>query len=430
MKLISILPADSYVVINKSLLSDNDRLVLTMLYQPIVGSIALSLYFTLWSDLNKTEILSNEYTHHHLMNVMNLKLDDIASSRKKLEAVGLLKSYFKIGPINNYIYELYSPLSASEFFSNPILASSLLSSLGKKEYQDLITYYRIPKINTNDFENITVHFSEIYMMNVKDVDDVTEKGLKSKDKLDLVIDDVVNFDFIVDSMPKGTFNSKCLTENMKKLINRLSYLYNFGDEVLVHILTDSLNEKGFIIESELKKNCKNYYSFENNDTPKLIYKSKSELKDKNKEVKSLKEKLIDCFLCTTPYDFLKAKYGGSKPTNKDINLVESLLVDQELNPGVVNVLIDYVLRTNDKKLNKNLVEAIASQWKMSNITTVEGAMKQAEKEYRKLNSYKEKKLANVEVKEKLPNWYGKNIKAEVMTNDDIKELESMLSDFK
>ena len=97
MKLISILPIDSYIVVNKSLLNDNDRLILTMLYQPIVGSIAISLYFTLWADLNKTAIMSNEYTHHHLMNTMSLKLDDIISARKKLEAIGLLKSYYKIG---------------------------------------------------------------------------------------------------------------------------------------------------------------------------------------------------------------------------------------------------------------------------------------------------------------------------------------------
>ena len=131
MKQVTILPADSYIVINKSLLNENDRLILTMLYQPIIGSISLSLYFTLWSDLNKTEIMSNEYTHHHLMNSMNLKLDDIISARKKLEAIGLLKTLYKEGKVNNYVYELYSPLSAVEFFSNPILASSLLSSIGK-----------------------------------------------------------------------------------------------------------------------------------------------------------------------------------------------------------------------------------------------------------------------------------------------------------
>lgn len=426
MKLISVLPADSYVVVNKSLLNDSDRLILTMLYQPIIGSISISLYFTLWSDLNKTEFMSDEYTHHHLMNVMGMKLDDIISARKKLEAIGLLKTYFKVGPVNNYVYEIYSPLGAGEFFSNPILASSLLSSVGKKEYQDLITYYKIPKINMNEFENITVRFSEIFMMGVKTIEDVTVKGLRQKDKLDVVIDEIVDFDFITSSI-KGRMNEKALTPSTKKLINRLAYLYNFTDQVLVNIINDSLNDKGLISESELKKNCKNYYSFENNTNPKLIYKSKNNVKDNTKEIKNLKEKLIDCFECTTPYDFLKAKYGGSKPTTKDIALIESLLVDQELNPGVVNVLVDYVLRTNDKKLNKNFVQAIASQWKMSNITTVSSAMKQAEKEYRKLNQYKEKKL-NKEV-EKLPTWYGKNIEKQEMSKEDIDELKNMLSEF-
>lgn len=426
MKLISILPADSYIVINKSLLNDNDRLIITMLYQPIIGSSGISLYFTLWGDLNKTEIMSNEYTHHHLMSVMSLKLDEIVSARKKLEAIGLLKTYFKAGTVNNYVYELYSPLSASEFFSNPILASSLLSSVGKKEYQDLITYYKIPKINMDDFENITVHFNEVFMIGQNALE-VKELGIKKKDKVEVIIDDVVDFDFVIASMPK-MFNEKALTPSVKKLINRLCYLYNFDDNIISNLIKDSLNERGLINESELKKNCKNYYSFENVNPPKLIYKVKSDIKDTTKDIKNLKQKLIDCFGTTTPYDFLKAKYGGSKPTNKDISLIESLLVDQELNPGVVNVLIDYVLRTNDKKLNRNFVEAIASQWKMKNIDTVESAMKQAEKEYKKVTTYKTKNTTTKEV-EKLPTWYGKSVEKEAMSNEDIKELENMLSEF-
>ncbi|MBQ1813078.1 MAG: DnaD domain protein [Bacilli bacterium] len=425
MKLVSILPADSYVVINKSLLNDNDRLVLTMLYQPIIGSVALSLYFTLWSDLNKTEIMSNEYTHHHLMNVMGLKLDEIVSARKRIEAVGLLKTMFKIGQVNNYVYEIYSPLSAMEFFSNPILASSLLSSIGKKEYQDLINYYRIPKINTSDFEDITSHFSDIYMMGTKDLEEVLAKNIKSKDKLEVIIDDVVDFDYIISSMPKGIVNEKAFTGTTRKLINRLAYLYNFDDSIMISLIKNSINEKGMISDAELKKNCKNYYSFENENIPKLIYRSKGDIKVETKDTKNIKDKLIECFEKTSPYDFLKARYGGAKPTTRDVNLIESLLVDQELNPGVVNVLIDYVLRINDKKLNKNFVQAIASQWKLSKIETVFDAMKQAEKEYRKMNQVKEKSKKE----EKLPTWYGKDVKKKEMTDEEVKELESMLSEF-
>ncbi len=429
MKSVSILPADSYLVVNKSFLNENDRKLLTTLYQPIIGTVAICLYFTLWSDLNKTNIISNEFTHHHLMNSMGLKLDEIVIARKKLEALGLLKTFFKEGNINNYIYELYSPLSPLEFFSNPILSSSLLASIGKKEYQMLISYFKPLKLNISEFENITSSFSDIYKMDIKTIEDVTEKDIISKEKNDISINDVLDFDYIKESIPKGILSNNAFSASLIKLLNRLAYLYNFDNDTMIELLKNSINEKGTFNEEKLKKNCKNLFSFENDGIPKLIFKSKNDVKVDNKNIKDIKQKLIECFECTTPYDFLKAKYGGSKPTSKDISLVESLLVDQELNPGVVNVLIDYVLRTNEKKLNKNLVQAIASQWKMCNITTVKDAMKQAEKEYRKINQAKEKKNIKKIETEKLPNWYGKDVKKQEMSKEDIKELENMLSEF-
>lgn len=429
MKSVSILPADSYLVVNKSFLNENDRKLLTTLYQPIIGTVAICLYFTLWSDLNKTNIISNEFTHHHLMNSMGLKLDEIIIARKKLEALGLLKTFFKEGNINNYIYELYSPLSPLEFFSNPILSSSLLASIGKKEYQMLVSYFKPLKLNISEFENITSSFSDIYKMDIKTIEDVTEKDIISKEKNDISINDVLDFDYIKESIPKGILSNNAFSTSLIKLLNRLAYLYNFDNDTMIELLKNSINEKGTFNEEKLKKNCKNLFSFENDGVPKLIFKSKNDVKVDNKNIKDIKQKLIECFECTTPYDFLKAKYGGSKPTSKDISLVESLLVDQELNPGVVNVLIDYVLRTNEKKLNKNLVQAIASQWKMCNITTVKDAMKQAEKEYRKINQAKEKKNIKKIETEKLPNWYGKDVKKQEMSKEDIKELENMLSEF-
>lgn len=429
MKSVSILPADSYLVVNKNFLNENDRKLLTTLYQPIIGTVAICLYFTLWSDLNKTNIISNEFTHHHLMNSMGLKLDEIIIARKKLEALGLLKTFYKEGNINNYIYELYSPLSPLEFFSNPILSSSLLASIGKKEYQMLISYFKPLKLNISEFENITSSFSDIYKMDIKTIEDVTEKDIISKEKNDISINDVLDFDYIKESIPKGILSNNAFSSSLIKLLNRLAYLYNFDNDTMIELLKNSINEKGTFNEEKLKKNCKNLFSFENDGVPKLIFKSKNDVKVDNKNIKDIKQKLIECFECTTPYDFLKAKYGGSKPTSKDISLVESLLVDQELNPGVVNVLIDYVLRTNEKKLNKNLVQAIASQWKMCNITTVKDAMKQAEKEYRKINQAKEKKNIKKIETEKLPNWYGKDVKKQEMSKEDIKELENMLSEF-
>ena len=43
------------------------------------------------------------------------------------------------------------------------------------------------------------------------------------------------------------------------------------------------------------------------------------------------------------------KNNGAKPSKKDIELLEILLIDMNLKPGVVNVLIDYVLKINKIK---------------------------------------------------------------------------------
>ena len=118
MKNLTILPADSYIVINKTTITDADRKLISMLYQPIIGYTAVSLYNTLIDDLDKLELMSEELTHHHLMSTMQLKLEDIVIAREKLEGIGLIKTYVKKGNINSYVYLIYSPITANEFFSS------------------------------------------------------------------------------------------------------------------------------------------------------------------------------------------------------------------------------------------------------------------------------------------------------------------------
>ena len=147
---VTILPADTYTVVNKTIIKDIDRKLITMLYQPIIGYTASSLYFTLIDDLDKREILSEDLTHHHLMSTMQLKLDDIEVARKKLEAVGLLKTYYKKDTINHYVYMIYSPMEASEFLNHPVLNIVLYNNLGKKEYEKILKYFKVPKYNLKD----------------------------------------------------------------------------------------------------------------------------------------------------------------------------------------------------------------------------------------------------------------------------------------
>ena len=126
----TLLPADTYVVINKTILHDEDRKILTDLYLPIIGADAVMLYFCLWSSLDNSQIVSKDFSHPKLVSSLRMTINEIYDNRSKLEAIGLIKTLVKEGEVNNYIYELYSPASATEFLSHPILNIVLYSNIG------------------------------------------------------------------------------------------------------------------------------------------------------------------------------------------------------------------------------------------------------------------------------------------------------------
>ena len=121
MNVISLLPADTYTVVNKTIITEDDKKNIISLYQPIIGPIAVSLYFTLLNDLSILDYISNDYTHYHLMVTMRSSIETIKKARESLEAVGLLKTYYKEGETDTYVYELYIWLSEDKTNQNELM---------------------------------------------------------------------------------------------------------------------------------------------------------------------------------------------------------------------------------------------------------------------------------------------------------------------
>lgn len=432
----TILPADTYTVINKTVLKEFDRKLITMLYQPIIGYTATSLYFTLIDDLDKREVMSDDLTHHHLMSTMQLKLEKIVIARKKLEAVGLLRTYFKKDQAsnNNYVYLLYSPMLASEFLNHPILNIVLYNNLGKTEYDKIVDFFKVPRIHLKDFEDITCRFDQVFSPvsgNVFIENENIMKEVTSKIRIEPKID----FDLLISSIPSNMVSPRCFNDDTKELINSLAYTYGIDDYAMQGLVRNSLNEKGLVDKVELRKSCRNFYQFENNGKlPTLIYSKQPEYLKAPEGDHSKWAKMVYTFESVTPYDFLRSKYKTGEPSLRDLRLIESLLVDQKMNPGVVNVLIAYVLKINNQKLTKSYVDTIAGQWKRLNIETVEEAMKISEKEHKKLKRQLESKNKNQMVKSKattkeevVPDWFDKELKNEEMSEEEASELDQLLN---
>lgn len=423
-----VLPADTYVVVNKTILSDQDRKLLTMLYQPIIGSVATNLYFSLWSNLDRNEIMSTEYTHHYLMANMQLNLDEIIEARERLEGIGLMKVFYKEENINHYIYELYSPISSYEFFNNPILNTAFYSNVGKSEYDKIVAYFSVPRLNLKDYEEITCSFHEIFSSCALTPIE-NKNNIKKLNRLGLSFTPSIDLNSILASIPDEMFNIKGLTKEIKEFLYKISYIYNLDDETFSRIIRNSINEKHLIDKNLIRENCRKYYSFEKGGKlPSLVFRNQPEYLRKPVGDVSKRAKLIYMFETTSPYDFLTFKNNNSKPSKTEITILEMLLIDFNLNPGVVNVLIDYVLKINQNKLIKNFVESIAGQWKRSNIETVEEAMKIAEKEYKRKNN--KPVLKSKKVLEQTPVWFDKDIQEDEMNDEELLIFKEKLKNIK
>ena len=420
MKKVTLLPADTYKVVNNTIINDYDKKVIIDLYQPIIGPLSVSLYLTLISELNNN--ISEIYSHHHLMITLKSGLDVIKEARSSLESVGLMKTFVKINENqNDYIYEIYSPITPHEFFNHPILNIILYNNIGEKEYNSLKDFYKKKSVDLKDYMDITSTIETTYKSVNIDLDNYI-----NKESIGVNIGEVIDFDLIISSIPDNILSNKAFNRKVKELVNNLSFVYDIDTLRMIDLIRLSIDDNGMINREKLINNVRRYYDFNNNGSlPTLIYRTQPEYLKQNYNDTSNRGKMLYIFENTSPYDFLMGKNKGVKPTSRDLKLLEYLAVELKMKPAVINVLIDYVLRINDNKLNRSYVEAIASTWVRSNIETATDAMKRAEKEHKKNKN----KVFNKK-NEVTPLWFDKDIESETATEDDIKELEDLLKNYR
>lgn len=424
MRIISLLPADTYTAVNKSIITEEDCKNIISLYEPIIGPIAISLYFTLLRDIRLSDYISNDYTHHHLMTMMKSSIEVIRIARETLEGVGLLKTFFKEGETNSYVYELYSPLNPKEFFSSPIFNVTLYNNIGKAEYENLILEYQIPKLDLKEYTDISKEID----LTFKSSPTINVIETKDHNSLNVKIENSIDFDLLISSLPKGLIKESIFTKKLKELINQLAYIYDLDTLKMIEIIRTVITDKGTIDREDLRKQTRKYYQYNNNGRlPTLVYRTQPEYLKSPEGDNSPRAQIIYMFENTSPRDFLTLKNKGVTPTSRELKLLEMLLTDLELKPAVVNVLIDYVLKKNNNKLNQSFVETIASQWKRCNVETAEEAMELAKKEN---NKYNKKLPTNKSNNNKKPVWFNEDISKEEITKEEQEELENLLKDFR
>ncbi|WP_202078192.1 replication initiation and membrane attachment family protein [Caldalkalibacillus salinus] len=408
-------PMDGFRMILSDALSPLHYRTLTHLYQPIMGANSYALYLTMAHEAEGERLFSFERNHQWLMNMMGLALDQIYQARLRLEALGLIKTYRvkKDDEFSLFEYHLIQPLSPQAFFSDDILSICLYNKVGANRYKDIrarySSYYPPPSQDIQlQNKELTKEFHEVFS-SISPSELVVNKGSEIQQVLQeweqtypvpepdhetaqLAFEKVdIDLDQLRAYMMKGIVFEQVVNEDTLPIIKKLTYFYQLDEWSLSRIIQDALSVDEALDMNQFRQKAKEWYRLqEGGKPPKVIHQIQPQHKKKiHKEMNmSDEQKHLHRLENMSPLQLLKAYQGGGKVADADVKLVEELLVDYQLLPGVVNVLIEYIYLTNDFKLPKNLVTKVAAHWKRAKVEDIVQAQELAKKEHQQYKEWK------------------------------------------
>ncbi len=385
--------SDTFIVSGEGFCSSIDYQVLTLLYQPIIGQPAFALYMTLMNLMDRQSLISEEYMHADLESLLDRKLDLIEQDRFRLEAIGLLVTFFAG---EAFTYEVKLPLNAKSFINDGILGQYLISAITKKRFKKILKIFKIQSPDQKQKYNISKAFNEVFP-SIGDQEDVYETNLISGEKARLTSLNHYDFNWrlLTESIPKEFLAPENLTEAIKRKTESLSYVYGLDELKMKEVILKSIDELGFVNIERLTRNAR--YAYEAEIPTPTNEKPESKPRKRNTPVDPL-----EYFKTISPIQLLE-EIGEGMVSVADLKTIERLIDEIELNPSVVNVLIAYIAKTKEGVLpGYSYFQKVAMSWKRNKIETVELAMDyvkhlESQKGKPKAGGYNKNKPKDVEV---------------------------------
>lgn len=451
-------PKDTFEIINNSLLNGEDTRVLNLLYQPIIGSDALVLY----QHLQANELEYQHPTRHFLLqDLINISINDLYQARKKLEAIGLFKTYVrKKDEGYHYVYCIQNVLNPREFLSDDILSLLLLDKVGEKRFEWLVSLFKPRNAAIDDYLEITSKYTEVFQLSNERVvqsNDLIQSSVQSFmsiPKAQVPSIDTKSFDwqFFVDNLSGYKIDEKFLTTELKKVVLTFHSLYGINELEMVEHIKYSLDYVTNQIDmNDFKHRVYKKYHKINKAVESPTIKESNEVissQSINRHQNDLKHQgftkqeidVITSCERIAPLIFLKAikEQKGGFVSNNERWTVENLKEQSPLPDEVINMLIHYSLVVLDNpSLNQNMVNAIANNWAQKKVYKASEALKQVkafneEKANKTTNRVNKTNYSKKPVrKETLPDWANETNKRKEtpLSKDEQSLLDEQLKQF-
>lgn len=364
-----LLTSDIYQIRSSYMLDDISYKTLLQLYQPIMGMEAVSLYMTLYSELDQITLTKSPSLISRLCKMTGFSLNELSQSLSKLEAIGLMSSYKKKSQENRFLFDLKMPYLPHEFLNHPIL-NDLLQKRLKDEYKKTVSVFKVYNVNLDHYQDISANFTDVFDVHYQGKEVLKEKSYKQK--IHKTFEDEYDLSLFYQGIENLQLSKKMFTKEEEQLIQRMGLLYKINALDMQNLVKQSVVQ-GHLGKRLFSRNCQQYYDLKMPEKFENIFHKQSPLLHEQTGKSSL-DKHIYYLENISPYDLLKDKIGGKEPLKRDLQVIESLLTTLELEPGVINVLIETTLEKCNQSLPKSFMEALGSQWKRKKIQTVKEAI--------------------------------------------------------
>lgn len=365
----------SFWIMTHGYTSSEDNKVLTLLYQPLIGTEAYGLYMMLMNLVDRTRLQSDVMSLSVLSDLLNIKEELLLNSKDKLEAIGLLSTYLKE---DIYLFRLNMPLSAKQFFLDGILGSYLRSEVGIDNFDLLMAYFSVPEISKKGYKNVTKTFDDIYQIQNIDIIQSEKFIFGRKNGKGVIVKDAFNFDSLFEKLPPRIKKKSLYPQKIVSQIASVMYVYNFRLDEMADILSSAYDEENKALFYErIGINSANYFQKTYGDN--LI---------------SVEEKDHNCELnlsAIRPQDIVGL--FGQKMTNQAFALetIRQFIDRNAVDIGLINAVIIVALKYHDELPGLNYLEKVLNDWLSKGIKTGDEALPIIEKTNETVKPTKRKK---------------------------------------
>ena len=344
-------PKDVYRVEMTDNLSEDAISSLVTLYLPIIGKDAVLLYLLLHSE---GRLQHTQESHSRLFEVLNLSADEVERARTHLEEYLLLRTYAAEGENRtSYIYHLNAPLPSESFLSSNEFLSMYVHAIGSKQADNTVSKFVSGALSTSGYKDITVSVKRMPEDRSGELSvsyqKVQPKYAFSKEDIDINFD----YDHFLGIASSNFFPNILRTRENMELIGTLGTLYGLSAD------------KMWILVGKAVKLDPPYL-----DTEKLKNSAARAVPD----ITSAKDPYS-----LPPKSFLMAKQNGAMVSQADQRILEKLKMDMHFSNEVINIMIEYILKRSDNRLNSRFVDMVAGEWARDGVRTREDALKETKK---------------------------------------------------